>query len=274
MRIETGLLMILLACNWGLSGRGGELPKASHPVEPTALTTPAELEELRLSMVDEKLALSLAVESHVQIELLQFAVGELDNAALKNLAENRLALHLGLFAALNDLTSGRAASMLNATAASDATNSDAPPAETKTAEANSADNRTDEQQLAATASPARKTGKGAKRGGLKAAVANATNAAILRVRLDVAGEYADLLRSELESDESEEFDRAYSTLDVVNQMQVVALLRVFEREASEDFAAIIHRATTLAETQLNEARELAQDSDQPPVDPMVAVSQK
>jgi len=274
MRIETGLLMILLACNWGLSGSGAELPKATHVVEPTVLTTPAELEGLRLSMVDEKLALSLAVEAHVQIELLQFAVAELDNAALRNLAENRLALHRGLFVALDDLTAGRAASMLNAAAASDATTSDAPPAETKTAETDSADKRTDDKQLAAASSSVRKSGKGAKRGGLKAAVANATNAAILRVRLDVAGEYADLLRSELESEESAEFDRAYSTLDVVNQMQVLALLRVFERQASEDFAAIIHRATTLAETQLDQARELAQDSDQSPVDPMVAVSQK
>jgi hypothetical protein len=83
-----------------------------------------------------------------------------------------------------------------------------------------------------------------------------------------------LLRSELEAGESVEFDRAYSTLDVVNQMQVVALLRVFERQASREFGALIHRATSLAESQLDEARRLAQDGDPATVDPMVVVSQK
>jgi hypothetical protein len=274
MRLEHGLLMILLGANWGLSGNGAELPKATQAVEPIALTTPAELEALTLSMFDEKLALSLAVEAHVQIELLQFAVAELDDAHLKSLAEKRWALHRGLFAALDDLTAGRAANMLSAAAASNAATAEVRTAATKTAETTTAIDSAVESRQVAEVRPARKPANRAKRGGLKAAVENATNAAVMRVRLDVAGEYADLLRSELESAESAEFDRAYSTLDVVNQMQVVALLRVFERQASDDFAAIIHRATSLAESHLGEARQLAQDSDEPVVDPMVAVSHK
>jgi hypothetical protein len=274
MRIESGLLMVLLAFNLDPSISGAELPTATSAVEPTVLWSPAQLDGLKLSLVDEKLALSLAVEAHVQTELLQFAVAELDNAELKSLAAKCLALHRGLYAALDDLTDGRAASMLNAATASDMTSSQPRPADIKSPETKTADKRTDEKaSLAAADLPAKKTGKGVKRGGLKAAVENATNTAILRVRLEVADEYADLLRSELDSSESGEFDRAYSTLDVVNQMQVVALLRVFERQASDDFAAIIHRATSLAEAQLTEARQLADDSDQP-VDPVVAVSHK
>lgn len=276
MRIEHGLLMILLAANWGVSGSGAELPQAVHANPSTALTTPAELDALSLSMVDEKLALSLAVEAHVQIELLQFAVAELDDAALRQLAQKRLTLHRELFAALDALTSGRAANMLASAAPAGApADVGSRTAQSKTAETTSASRPADSHvEDAVPSRPAKGPNKGTKRGGLKAAVENATNAAILRVRLDVADEYAELLRNELESDEPEDFDRTYSTLDVVNQMQVVALLRVFERQASQDFAALIHRATGLAESQLDEARQLAQDGDPSAVDPMVAVRRK
>ena len=86
---------------------------------------------------------------------------------------------------------------------------------------------------------------------------SAMNAAILRVRIQVASEYAGLLRAEFDEQSDSDFDRNYSAFDVVNQMQVVAVLRVFERQASDDFGALIGRAVAAAEGHLNEARILS-----------------
>jgi hypothetical protein len=80
---------------------------------------------------------------------------------------------------------------------------------------------------------------------------------MLRIRLEIAGQYTDILRAQLQTGPPNDFDRHFMAVDVVNQMQAVAVLRVFERQASKDFARIIRMARTAAEDHLNKSRQLA-----------------
>ena len=102
-----------------------------------------------------------------------------------------------------------------------------------------------------------------KRIGLRKLMKRVTDSAILSVRLDIAGEYSDLLAAELETIAPEQFDRCFRPVDRVNQMQVVAMLRVFEQRASDDLAQIIHRATVAAENQLRQGQDLVERSNDP-----------
>ena len=51
------------------------------------LVPQSEIDAIRLSMVDEKLALSLAVETHIQIELAEFAMTGIRHGDLKRFTE-------------------------------------------------------------------------------------------------------------------------------------------------------------------------------------------
>ena len=86
---------------------------------------------------------------------------------------------------------------------------------------------------------------------------NATTNAILRLRLEIAEQYGDLLRAELTAAGSDSFDRRYLAVEVYNQMQVLAMLRVFEHQASQDLARIIRVATTAAESNVLESRQVS-----------------
>ncbi|MEX0677402.1 MAG: hypothetical protein WD063_10020 [Pirellulales bacterium] len=215
-------------------------PVSTAPMVSTAahveerLAGSAELDAINLSMIDRKLALSLTVEIHVQIELLEYSLGEVHDAALKRLLESKRQLYCSLLNTLNDLTGGRAATMLDA-----------------------ANGKKPQPESATDSAKVSHWGKG----GVRAALQNATDSAILRVRLEIARQYTDILRTQLQACPPADFDCNFMAADLVNQMQAVAILRVFEHQASEDFAKIIRVARAAAEGHLNESRQLVQQLD-------------
>jgi hypothetical protein len=184
------------------------------------LAAPEELDVLSLSRIDQKLVLSLAVEMQLQVTLGEAAIERIHDDGLKRFAADKLRLYRALFATLDELSNGRAAALL-------------------------AGGR-------ATADAKRESKH--KTGGLKGIVSRLSDAAILQMRLDIAGEYSELLGTELEAGRPQDFDRRYLSTECVNQMQVVAMLRVFEERASDGLARIIHRATTAAEQHLEQGR--------------------
>ena len=101
---------VVLSCTLAWAA---ELPA---PVESSSFIEPGELAAMSLSIVDQKLALSLAVETHVQIDMVKYALSEIDDPALRQLAEKRLRLYEQLFTALDALTEDRASRLLTATA--------------------------------------------------------------------------------------------------------------------------------------------------------------
>ncbi len=210
--------------------QAGELDAsaASAPVE--LLLPAAQLDEISLSIVDDKLVMSLAVEAHVQLQLSEFALTIIGDARLKTLTEQKLRGYRQLYCTLNELTGGRANAMLAryrnvAATSSDTGGEKAPPARQKTL-------------------------------GVGDIMQNAATKAILRVRLEIASEYVDLLKTELELSPPGEFDRRYIAIEFYNQMQVLAMLRVFEEQASPDLARVIHLATMATEGNLLEARQV------------------
>lgn len=102
-----------------------------------------------------------------------------------------------------------------------------------------------------------------RKGGIGDIVQNATANAIVRMRLAIAQEYVQLLRAELEAAPPEEFDRRYLSVEGFNQMQLLAMLRVFEQQASPEFARIIHLAAVAAESHAGQARQMIEQIKRP-----------
>ncbi len=211
--------------------QAGELA-APAPTQAIELLVPAaELCEVNLSVVDDKLAMSLAVEAHLQIELTEFALASITDPQLKAHTEQKLHSYRQLYETLNELTCGRPDAMLGRVAKAD--------------EAEPAD---DNGQAAAK--------KRKRRGGIGDILQNTATKAILKVRLEIAQQYTDMLRAELELSPPGEFDRRYLGIEFYNQMQVLAMLRVFEEQASKEFAKLIHLATVATEGHLVNARAI------------------
>jgi hypothetical protein len=209
--------------------QSGELvtPAPAQAIE--FLVPAAELGEVNLSIVDDKLAMSLAVEAHLQIELTEFALASITDPQLKAHTEEKLRSYRQLYETLNELCGGRPNAMLGRVAKAD-----------------------DEE-----AGPAGGDASGKKRkrgGGIGDILQNTATKAILKVRLEIAQQYTDMLRAELELSPPGEFDRRYIGIEVYNQMQVLAMLRVFEEQASKEFGRLIHVATVATEGHLVNAR--------------------
>jgi hypothetical protein len=221
---------------------------ASGPVvkenESVSLVAGEKIGGTSLSMIDRKLALSLAVEAHLQIRVLEYAGPALRDGEAKALAKRKLKLYRALSTALNDLTHGEAQEVLERAGTLEIPQ----PAAAAVAD-------TDEQP--SQQAPPASSLEPRQHGGLRAVIRKVSNSAILRVRMDIARQYLVLLHDELEASSPDDFDRRYMATDVVNQMQVVAMLKVFEEQASEDFASILLRARLIAENHLTEGRQAA-----------------
>ena len=288
--ITTAALAVsVLAMAVESRARAAEADPATPGQLPHWLVPPGDLDSVSLSIVDEKLSLSLAVEIHVQIELTEFALPAIHNDALRQLTAKKLQLYYQLLGTLDNLTDGRSTAVLahsprgrehvrqNTTADTGQPGGpvpaavDARPKSQESAEAAQAPSAT------ARAGAGRDSRRvAAKGGGIGNVLQNAATAAILRVRLEIAEQYAGLLRAEMELTPPVEFDRHYLAIEVFNQMQIVAMLRVFEHQASADFARVLHVATVAAETQMVEARGLVdvlKNISQPaPLEPMPLVN--
>ena len=213
-----------------------------------------ELDDVSLSIIDEKLVLSLAVETHVQIEITEFALAGIQHEGLKLFTEKKLTTYRRLYNTLDELSGGRATSTLAryvrpaTTASGPAPGLVAKPAEVVVP--------VDPSQPTPSADEAPQRPR-RKRKGVSDILQNATTNAILRLRLEIAEQYGDLLRAELTAAGSDNFDRRYLAVEVYNQMQVLAMLRVFEHQASQDLSRIIRLATTAAESNMLEGRQVS-----------------
>lgn len=180
--------------------------------------------EVHLNLVDQKLALSIAVDTLAQIELGEFALNSTANEALRKMLSGRIEEHRAVAARLESLTGGKS----------------------KTAIARAL-REIEEDRLASAARP--------KKFSLTSASQQAT-AMVVRIRVEHLQEFARLLRRELEAKQAAEFDRHFLRMDVLNQMQMQALLKVFEGQASSDFAAVIHEVLEGGQSHLDRSRQL------------------
>lgn len=252
-RYSVGLLAALtmwLVAGPVLTRAAADEPGARPEILASEYLAPqSEIAAIRLSIVDEKLALSWAIETHIQIELATFALAGIRDKVLMDFTERKRQHYRQVFNTLDELTGGRAGKVL-----ARATRN----TEVKTASDNAA-------ATEGNSNPARRGHKG----GIGAIVQNATENAILRVRLAIGQEYAQLLRVELETAPPEEFDRRYASVEGVNQMQVLATLRVFEQQASPGFAQIVHLATVVAESHASEGRQVIEQFKSLPLTPPI-----
>jgi predicted outer membrane protein len=243
-RLSAALTMWVVAGSVLPNVAADEFDVRPDVVAPEYLAPQRELDAVKLSVVDEKLALSLAVEAHIQIELAQLALAGSRHEDLKRFTGRKLRHYRQLLNTLQTLTGGRAGEVVSR-------------ATRKTKGAAAGD---DNPTTISNSSPARS----ARKSGIGDIVQNATANAIVRVRLAIAQEYAQLLSAELETAPAEEFDLRYLSVEGFNQMQVLAMLRVFEQQASPEFARIIHLAAVGAEMHASEARQIVEQIKRPP----------
>jgi hypothetical protein len=219
----SAALLVSFAC----TVQAGE-PEALVPTNPPIDigTPPAEAgaaPEVHLNLIDQKLALSLAVDTQGQIEMAEFALKSIANDALRRLVTVRLEGQRDFAAELNMLTGGRAESTL-AQARREIEKDRAP------------DNVPDKR--------------------FRLLSIRSATAMLARIRVEILQEYAAMQRDELAAKSGEQFDRNYLQRDLLNQMQVLATLRVFEHQASADFAQVIHRTWARAHEQFELANQL------------------
>lgn len=254
-----GALALSVVAGTVLAPVAGDEPDALIAIVASECLVPqSELDKVSLTIIDEKLALSLAVETHIQIELAQFALAGIRHDGLTHFTEKKLRNYQQIFNTLEVLTGGRVGKVL-----SRATRKSATVAATSHATPTIAP---------AVINLSRATS--GRKGGIGSVVEIATASAVLHIRLAIAQEYAQLLRTELGMALPEEFDRRYLSVESVNQMQVLAMLRVFEQQASPGFARVIHLATVAAEAHASEIRQAIEqfESPPPPVIPEKVVS--
>ena len=203
-------------------------PELAVPQNPTAEATDplgqgAAAQKVNLNLIDQKLAVSLAVDTHAQIEFADFALKGVASDALRRYLTARLEGQHAFAARLDALTDGR------------------------TREAIARALHEIEEDKAADKSQ-----------GFKLRLLSLRNASAMlaRIRLEILQEYTQALRAELAIKSAGEFDRHYLSYELANQMQMLAALRVFESQASDDFALVINEAWTAAKVQLDHARQL------------------
>ena len=219
----SAALLFALIC----AAQAGE-PEALVPSSPPidvriALDDAGAAPEVHLNLIDQKLALSLAVDTQWQIEMAEFALTSITNDALGRFVTVRLEGQRDFAAELNTLTKGRTGAAL-ARARREIEKDRAP-------------------------------NKVSKKGFRLLSIRSAT-AMLARIRVEILQEYAAMQRGELAATSAEEFDRHYVQCDLLNQMQVLATLKVFEHQASADFAQVIHRAWARTHEQFELANQL------------------
>jgi len=227
-------LFLATACA-AVAGEPARAPAGSElPPEASAAAAP----EVHLNLIDKKLALSLAVDMQAQIEMAEFALKSIGNDGLRRFVTARLEDQRKFADELNTLTDGRAASML--------------------AQAR----REIEQDRAPDRVPEKKF--------RLLSVRNAT-AMLARIRVEILQEVAALQCGELAAKSADQFDVHYLRYDLLNQMQTLATLGVFEQQASADFAQLIHRAWTRQQAHYVSAGQLLRQLETAPLAAVVPV---
>ncbi len=221
-----------------------ELDAATGPHYAGYLVPEDALGDVRLSVIDEKLAMSLAVETWVQIGLAEYALPTIRDDELRAMTEAKLLTYRKLLNTVDYLTDGEASAMLE-----DAATERHRTAATSVSADGSAPDTTN-------ASPSHPTRDRSRSVGLRGILRKTATKAILKVRLQIAEQYAELLRTELALAPPGEFDRSYLGIEVYSQMQWLSMLRVFGEQASADFAKVLAHATSHAETHVAAGRKM------------------
>ncbi len=183
----------------------------------------APLAPVNLNIIDQKLALSLAVDTWGQIAANERALEAATSEPLRTLIARRLETQRAFSTLLDTLTGGR-----TSTAIEDA-----------------------RREIAADAAPSQTK---VVRFRPLALHKNAT-AMMVRIRLEILEEYLANVQSGLQTQSANEFDRHFLRGDILHQMQLLAMLEVFERQASNDFAAVIKQEIDAASEHLTHSRQ-------------------
>lgn len=199
------------------------LPTASTgPTNDQAPGSPA-VEKVSLNIIDQKLALSLAVDTWAQIETGDRALTTVRDEALKHVIAARVESLRSFASQLDTLTEGR------------------------TGQAIAQAVREIEQDA-----KSEKTRAVAFR---PLALNRNATAMIVRIRLEILQQYTLLVDAELNAKSGDEFDKHYLRGEMLHQMQMLAMLQVFEAQASPDFGAVIHEAVLAAKDHLGKSRQ-------------------
>lgn len=221
--LPSALLFIFASTALAADPAATTLPPspAIEAAEPLDVPTPAP--QVNLNLIDQKLALSLAVDTQAQIDMAEYALKTIVNDAVRRFVTVRLEGQRNFADQLDTLTDGRAREAL--------------------AQAR--------REIEEDRAPGKSREKKFRLLSLRSATAM-----LARIRLEILQEYAEMQRGDLAAKSVEEFDRYYLRCDILNQMQVLATLKVFEGEASEDFAAVIHQSWTTTKEHFDNARQL------------------
>lgn len=215
-------------------GQMPEVEDESTAREPTRAANeapqPSAARDIHLNLVDQKLAITMAVDAWGQIEMGEFALESLGSDAVRQLLASRVKDQRALAARLEELTRGKSGKAI-------------------------------EEALAEIAQ-AKKDTSASRPFRLLDLKRNAT-AMLVRIRLEIVQEYADMLQCELAGGSPLEFDRRYLRCHVLDQMQLLAALKVFESQASADFAQVIHQAWSDGQEYLGRAKLLLSQLESP-----------
>lgn len=201
-----------------------ERTKANLPVgnvTPEPVPTPAPV--VSLNIIDQKLALSLAVDTWGQIAANERALEAATSEPLRTLIVRRLETQRAFASLLDTLTGGR-----TTVAIEDARREIA---------ADAANTKTKVVHFRPLALHK-----------------NAT-AMMVRIRMEILESYLAEVQSGLASKTAGEFDCHFLRGDVLHQMQLLAMLEVFERQASADFAGVIKQEIEAAREHLGRSRQ-------------------
>jgi hypothetical protein len=228
--LVAGLYSISV-CTAQVSDHATAVPQNPPSEIADPLDAPAPSTEVNLNLIDQKLALSLAVDTRAQIDIADLALKTIASDPLRRYVTERLESQRAFAARLDALTEGR------------------------TREALARALREIENDKAEKSPDAKFR---------LLSIRNAT-AMLARIRLEILQEYAQLLYAERASKSAEEFDRHYLRSDLLNQMQMLATLKVFEGQASDDFGRVIREAQSTASAQLDRGRQLLMQLETAPL---------
>jgi hypothetical protein len=186
--------------------------------------TLAPAPQVHLNFIDQKLALSLAVDTQSQIETAEFALKSASNDELRRLITSRLESQRAFAEQLDQLTDGRSKqALVDALGEIEA-------------------DKTSNVPRAKSFRPL--------------ALQRYATSLLVRVRLEILQEYDTALRCELVGKDAGEFDRHFLRSDMLRQLQLLATLKVFQSQASPDFAQVIHKLWSTANEQYALAKGL------------------
>jgi predicted outer membrane protein len=206
-----------------------QTPETGAADSPTRQTAAVELPappapQVHLNLIDQKLALSLAVDMQAGIVAGELALKSLTSDSMRQLTSARLDDQRAFAERLDTLTAGKARQAL------------------EDAIREIEEDKTASKPRAISFRPA--------------ALQKYATSLLVRVRLEILQETDALMWGDLAGKSGAEFERRYLQNEVLRQVTLLSTLKVFESQASPDFAQVIHQAWTMTKQHCDQARAL------------------